>query len=155
MPSIASKIQSIKDTEKHIDNVRWFIGMITVALDDRAENHDKSKLSDPELDVFSEFGPKLKNTKYGSEEYNESLHQMGSALKHHYQNNRHHPEHFENGVSGMNIVDFVEMICDWKAASLRMKNGNFEESIDQNAKRFGLDPQVVSIIKNTSELLFR
>jgi hypothetical protein len=37
---------------------------------------------------------------------------MAPALKHHYENNRHHPEHFKNNIDDMNLIDLIEMLCD-------------------------------------------
>jgi len=34
------------------------------------------------------------------------------ALVHHHTNNRHHPEHFTNGIYGMNDIDIAEMVAD-------------------------------------------
>lgn len=39
----------------------------------------------------------------------------------------------------MNLIDIVEMIADWKAASERQKDGNLLVSIEKNAKRFHID----------------
>ena len=39
-------------------------------------------------------------------------------------------EIYANGVAGMDILDLVEMLCDWKAASERTKDGDFQKSIE-------------------------
>ena len=39
----------------------------------------------------------------------------------------------------MNLVDIVEMLVDWKAASLRHNDGNILKSLESNRTRFGLD----------------
>jgi len=44
---------------------------------------------------------------------------MKPALEHHYALYRHHPEHFQNGIDDMNLIDLVEMFADWKASSER------------------------------------
>ena len=44
---------------------------------------------------------------------------MGPALQHHYEDNCHHPEHYRNGIHDMNMVDLIEMLCDWRAAIKR------------------------------------
>lgn len=77
---------------------------------------------------------------------------MNVALQHHYANYRHHPEHFVKGINDMNLVDIVEMLCDWKAASLRQNDGNLLKSIDTNAQRFGYDDQLKQIFINTAKL---
>lgn len=53
------------------------------------------------------------------------------------------------GVYGMNLLDIVEMLCDWKAASERHQTGNFEKSLEINAARFNLQRQLVVIFENT------
>jgi len=78
---------------------------------------------------------------------------MGSAVKHHQENNSHHPEAHEEGIDGMNLIDIVEMLCDWKAATLRTKNGDIQKSLEIQKERFGISDQLYNILKNTS-LLF-
>lgn len=141
------------ETIKHIENVRKFIRIFTDALTTRAVRHDSTKLESPEVEVFAEFTPKLANSTYGSEEYNGFLKQMKTALQHHYASNRHHPEHFTKGIDDMTLVDIVEMLCDWKAASLRQNDGNLLKSIELNANRFGYDDQLKKIFINTAKLL--
>lgn len=116
----------------------------------RVGHHDESKLHDPEKAMFDEFTPKLRNSTYGSDEYKGFLEQMGEALKHHYMNNRHHPEHFENGVNDMTLVDLVEMLADWKAATERHADGDLARSLEIQKERFGLSDQLVSILRNTA-----
>lgn len=78
---------------------------------------------------------------------------MKPALNHHYATYRHHPEHFQNGINDMNLIDIVEMIADWKAASERQKDGNLLVSIEKNAKRFHIDDQLKQILINTAKTL--
>ena len=85
----------------------------------------------------------------GSIEYKESLEKLGPILEHHYANNRHHPEHFKNGIADMDFVDLIEMFCDWKAASMRHNSGNIRKSIELNKKRFKINKQLVKIFENS------
>ena len=43
------------------------------------------------------------------------------------------------------------MLCDWKAATLRHDDGDIQKSLDINAERFKLSPQLKQILKNTVE----
>lgn len=140
------------ETIKHIENVRKYIRLFINMLTERGVEHDKLKLESPEVEIFAEYTPKLKNSTYGSEEYNSFLKEMNVALQHHYAKYRHHPEHFEKGINDMNLVDIVEMICDWKAASMRHHDGNLLKSVELNAKRFGYDDQLKKILINTAKL---
>ena len=141
------------ETIKHIEKVRHYMKMITDKLAIRAIKHDSVKLETPEVEVFAEYTPKLATTTYNSPEYKESLKEMESALSHHYANSRHHPEHFARGINDMNLVDIVEMLCDWKASSMRHKDGNLLKSIEMNAARFGYDDQLKQIFINTAKLM--
>ncbi|HYB24719.1 MAG TPA: DUF5662 family protein, partial [Solirubrobacteraceae bacterium] len=73
------------------------------------------------------------------------------AAKHHFKENRHHPEHHPGGVSGMNLLDLVEMWIDWYCASQRHAGGSMARSIDVNEPRYGLSPQLARIFRNTLE----
>lgn len=142
------------DTFRHIERVRNLLGVCVVELLRRAELHDQTKLEPPEVELFTEFTPKLSTCSYGSDEYKGYLAEMKPALDHHYAHNRHHPEHHKNGVDDMNLLDIVEMLCDWKAASERHNDGNIRKSIEINANRFGMSPQLVRILENTADLMF-
>lgn len=130
-----------------------YIECLIVELFDRKNTHDLSKLKQPEKNIFIEYAPKLKKTEYGSNEYKKYLFEMNKALKHHYQNNRHHPEHHENGIKDMNLVDIIEMLCDWIAATERMKDGDIYKSIEINQKRFSYSDELRQILINTIEYL--
>jgi hypothetical protein len=141
-----------ESTLVHINQVRKFLRMCGHDLVERGEYHDQSKLREPELSTFVEFTPKLKHSTFGSDEYKGFLKEMKVALEHHYAHNRHHPEHFRDGINDMTLIDLVEMLCDWKASSMRHNDGNILKSIDINAERFGISPQLARILRNTLSL---
>jgi len=143
----------IKETLKHISSVCFKILRVCNVMHMRAYQHDDSKLEEPEFETFLKYTPKLRDTTYGSDEYKEFLAEMKPALDHHYAANKHHPEHFENGVDDMTLIDIIEMLCDWWAATERHADGDIMNSIEINTERFGLSPQVASILKNTIELM--
>lgn len=138
------------ETYQHISRVRELLNQSIVDLLRRGEQHDQSKLSPPEVSTFAEYTPKLADSVYGSEEYKTFLSEMKPALDHHYANNRHHPEHHVAGISGMTLIDLIEMLCDWKAASERHKTGDVSRSIDLNTTRFDLSDQLRTILHNTA-----
>lgn len=141
-----------EETRKHINNVREYIFYFTDILRDRAMDHDKSKLNHPEVKIFTEYTSKLAEVTYGSDKYKEFLREMKPALDHHYAKNRHHIEHYKNGIEDMTLIDIIEMFCDWKAATLRHNDGNLLKSIDINEKRFKINPQLSQIFRNMAEL---
>ena len=141
------------DTLLHIKRVSQLLNEAAVKLIERGSVHDNSKLEEPEKGLFDEFTPKLKDCVYGSDEYKGYLNGLKVALDHHYKNNSHHPEYYENGVNGFDLFDLMEMFFDWKAATERTKDGNIFKSIDYNKGRFELSEQVCQIFKNTAERL--
>lgn len=148
-----AKIATNNETLKHILNVGKFIRVIISQLHERGLEHDASKMAAPELEIFAEYTPKLAGSTYGSPEYMGFLEGMKVALDHHYASNRHHPEHWKNGIDDMDLVDLIEMFCDWKAATLRHNDGNILKSIERNSKRFNISPQLTKIFENTAKLL--
>lgn len=140
---------SRKDTNEHIKNVNALIGEVILELANRAKKHDASKLVEPEKGVHDQIVPKLKDLTYGSDDYRASLREMGPALTHHYMVNRHHPEHFVDGIDGMSLLDLMEMLADWKAATLRHNDGSIAKSMEVNKSRFVISEQLCRILLNT------
>ena len=150
------------ETRKHQQEVSKLLIKFAQLLLTRAMEHDNSKLESPEREIFIEFTPKLKGTTFGSEEYKNHLKEMKVALDHHYANNKHHPEFntiwcydqgMQSPVTGMHLVDVVEMLCDWMAASKRNADGNIAKSIEINEKRFNISDQLSQIFRNTTDIL--
>jgi hypothetical protein len=142
---------STLETLRHSRRVDELLLQMVSDIQARITKHDLSKMEQPELPIFDEFSPKLKESTYGSDEYFGFLGQMQVALDHHYASNRHHPEHFEYGVDEMTLVDVVEMLCDWKAATERHDDGDLERSLGIQQTRFNLSKQLVNILHNTAE----
>lgn len=171
------------ETLKHIRCVRRWVCHMIEKLDDRARNHDQSKLETPEKEVFGEHGKALAKTAYGTEKYKELLEKVKIAIDHHYSKNRHHVEFWpvpeseydkviahiatlkdgdpskiwlqeyadsiNSRVNNMTLIDLIEMLCDWKAATERNKNGNLQQSLEHNAKKYGMSEQLTKIFQNT------
>lgn len=142
---------STGETLKHSLRVGSLMVEVIGELCERSVQHDISKTEDLERATFDEFSPKLKTSTYGSAEYKGFLAAMKPALDHHYATNRHHPEHFADGVSGMTLVDLVEMLADWKAAGERHADGSLARSLEIQKVRFGLSDQLLQILTNTAE----
>ena len=146
----------------HINKVRTYLNYAMAHLLHRSETHDSSKLDHPEIGINEKFCH-MSDMSFGSVEYVQNLKDMKPALDHHYSVNRHHPEFFEDirrdtGGEGsllerMNLVDVLEMICDWKASVVRNKKGDIYESIEKNQKRFEYTDELKSILINTARML--
>lgn len=146
------KYDSTLDTLGHIAEVRNL--MMTAAIDImvRGETHDETKLESPEKEGFDNASH-LKTLVYGSEEYKQSLIDLQTTLDHHYKYNSHHPQHYDTGIDGMNLIDVLEMLLDWKAATLRHETGNIIKSLEINKERFKISDQLYQILLNTVEYL--
>lgn len=145
---------STKDTQAHIDKVSSYVDMCVDELTVRGAEHDRDKIDDKvEKKLFDEYSPKLADCTYGSDEYKEFLKGLKPALDRHYKNNRHHPEHFKHGMKDMNLIDMIELICDWKASSERHDDGDIYKSVEMNQERFGYSDDVKALLKNTVDFL--
>ena len=157
-----------QETKKHIKEVEKLLWGIIKELVNRAITHDLSKFSNEEFPLFIEYTPKLKDCTYGSEEYKQFLKEMKPALDHHYSNNRHHPECFlltvaddfqyhekgkKNTICCMNLIDIIEMVCDWLVATKRHADGDIFKSIEINQKRFSYSDELKQIFINTVEAI--
>ncbi len=141
------------ETWRHIWNVQRLLLKAVSELNRRLVTHDQSKLVPPEVSTFVEFTPKLKGSTYGSDEYKGFLAAMKPALDHHYSCNRHHPEHYENGILDMNLIDLLEMVLDWKAATMRHEDGDIRKSVELNSDRFNYSDELKQIFHNTVDWL--
>jgi len=52
----------------------------------------------------------------------------------------------------LDLIDLIEMVCDWKASTLRHNDGNILTSIDKNQDRFGYSSDMAGCFKNTVKL---
>jgi hypothetical protein len=145
------------ETKQHINRVQFFLTKAIENLSNRHIKHDESKLVEPELSAFDIATPKLAQMEFGSEEYKQSLNDLGPALQHHYEYNDHHPEHYQNGIQGMSLMALLEMLCDWRAASERVKQRTdnpekmvtFESGLAYNQERFNISDDLFQILLNT------
>lgn len=140
---------STADTLQHIRRVNELVLEMAMSLIRRAVEHDQSKLEEPEKSAFDKYTPLLKDLTYGSDEYKACLREMKPALDHHYLMNEHHPEFNEHGINGMTLIDLIEMLCDWKAASERHSDGSILKSLEINRKRFDISDQLFEVLQNT------
>ena len=140
---------STEDTLQHIRKVQARIGVVIHELRVRAAQHDASKLEEPEKSGFDVLTFKLATLTYGSDEYRAALEEGKPTIAHHYAANDHHPEHWPDGIAGMSLLSIMEMLCDWKAAGERTKQGSIAASLTHNKERFGISDQLYAILVNT------
>lgn len=144
---------SVEDTRQHIAAVQSLLDSVVQKLNDRGRFHDASKLVEPEKASFDQYTPLLRDLTYGSDEYKAALDGLGDALRHHYKANSHHPEHHSAGIYGMSLLDLIEMLADWKAATQRHADGDMCKSLEINNERFAISPQLACVLLNTASEL--
>ena len=131
-------LEVLTDTIMHISEVQENLAEIRVDLEKRGIAHDRSKFTPEEFDSFVKTRPKFKKANYGSKEYQECVNQIKPAIDHHYNNNRHHTGFHEKGFQDMNLLDILEMLADWKAASRRSPDLTFEDSLPKAFKKYNI-----------------
>lgn len=152
-------------TLAHIREVQRQLQHIASVLAERGIVHDASKLQLPEVDGFNPLGTNLKGVTYGSAEYRRTIDEvLGPALNHHYCSNSHHPEYYasyttddkgkrvyrKDGITKMSLLDLVEMLADWKAATMRHADGSMFRSFQINRERFGIPKDLFLSLVNTA-----
>ncbi len=139
------------DTWDHIHKVQTLLTHVITNFIWRAHVHDQSKLVEPEKSAYDRITSNLKDVEYGSQKYKDALAANKPAIQHHYEHNRHHPEYHVNGIADMNGMDIIEMLCDWRASSLRHDPPNtIEKSIRINKERFGYGDEMEQLLINTA-----
>jgi len=114
--------------------------------------HDASKFTFKEARFFIPHFHKLKKSVYGTQSYSDLLKSVNPALDNHYKSNRHHPEFHPGGMNNMNLLDIVEMFCDWRASTLKHKTGNIFKSIGVSKDRFNITGALYYVLYNTAKV---
>ena len=138
---------------KHIEGVQNYLKTIGLIITTRGYEHDSSKVSDEEYKYFKMANSIDRNQFKTYEEYLDYVKPtLDKGLKHHYEYNRHHPEHFDNGVNDMTLIDIIEMIIDWKV-SIEQNGKKLEDEIGYNFDKYNISDQLKKIIMNTFEYI--
>lgn len=135
-------------TERHINLVNKYVDLIKDNFEEftdvEFDSHDASKYEEPEYTPYIHITWQYKCEKDGNE-YNPPdgmEEKMKEVVKHHYMNNRHHPEFWIEGdidememplnVTKMSDVAIAEMVADWCAMSEELGNNTPKEWADDN-----------------------
>lgn len=132
----------------HIAMVRNYLMQSVQNLQQRLLHHDDSKLVEPERSAYEGLDEAIEGIPFGSDEYRRTIKaHLGSALKHHYEHNSHHPEHYPNGIAGMTLFDLIEMLCDLRAAC--DEKGKPVIDLEVNKRIHNIGDDVYRILTNT------
>ena len=145
------------DTEtyikNHIKRVQNKLFKLITALSIRLQDHDKSKLQEPELSMWKKMDEEPRYP-YGSKEYKDKIERYHELFEMHYKNNPHHPEHFQNGISDMTLIDLAEMLCDWISYKDDIRVTEAIEMVEKQSKRFGYSDEIKNMLINTLNTYF-
>lgn len=147
---IEERDDAMLKTVDHKERVGELMTACIANLMRRAVFHDHSKFTPDEWPTFAHATIRLKGLTYGSDEYKACLKDMGPAIKHHQTTNSHHPEAHADGIHSMTLLDVMEMLCDWKAATERHADGCLNKSFDINRDRFGISREQEMWMRNTA-----
>lgn len=117
----------------------------------RMHSHDMSKLEEPEYSLWKKMDQEPRYP-YGTPEYIDKIKRNKDVFELHYMHNTHHPEHYYNGVSDMDLVDLIEMLIDWISYKDEISIKDAVELIEMQSERYNMSEDLKSIMKNT---LFR
>lgn len=134
--------------EKHKLNVSKRIQRFISLLQSRSINHDNSKLMEPEYSLWCAMDQEPRY-KYGTPEYEDKLRRFRKVFELHYKANRHHPEHHLNGVNDMNLIDLIEMLCDFISYKDNITYTEASTMLDKQADRFGFSEEIRTLLMNT------
>ena len=119
-------------------------------LRERGLVHDNSKITcEDELYALS----KIINDKEGLRNPAKKMTPMNEeAIKLHWQNNSHHPEHYKSSTD-MTRLDVMEMCCDWHARSIQYGTDFLEFVKERQKNRFHFPDWMFSEIWHYCEVL--
>lgn len=137
----------------HINRVQNWINRFTGILFNRGKVHDKSKLNEPEFSMWKKMDEEPRY-KYGTKEYNEKINRYKEVFNLHYQQNRHHPEHWSSFYSEMDLIDVIEMLCDWLGYKDDITIKEAEELVNIQCKRYGFNSTFQNLLYNTLKNYF-
>jgi len=142
--AIDKHINKIKEHKKIVTNL---INFVIMELHNRKNTHDDSSLDPEEAEIMAHYPKFIKDDSYINGENQAYINTIKGALDIHFQKNRHHPEYFKNGIKDMNLIDIIEMLCDWKA--MTPDNEDIISVIKQYKKIYNFSDDLMNILINT------
>lgn len=155
MSTNANYHQTIATHQLHVSNN---MKRIANELRRRGVRHDNSKFSGIEATIGGMYHDDYNKInvlcphKSDVENYAEKT---KAASTEHYKLNDHHVEHFENGLSDMNLIQLTELICD-NVAHFKERGYAPTECVYEVGvlfKSHGASDDIISIMKNTVQYL--
>ena len=147
-------IQAIKKLREHNRSVGQQVIQVCNQLIDRALIHDDSIFTDEDLKLVIQEKKELMDlvaqgySRNSPQQQNHRKKWKPLLGEKHYSLNRHHIQYHDGGINGMNLIDLIEMLCDWYVAT-KENNRDIDKSIRENVQEHKIDSQLSRILKNT------
>ena len=135
----------LADQDRHQRRVGRMLRVIAKELEHRQYMHDRSSYEAPERLIVARNKRLLFNRSVGkSTTLMKGATELLHAVSTHYKKNRHHPEHWSNGVWDMTLVDVIEMVCDWRSTGC---------NIEDRLTKYHIDGPLADVIRSTNRML--
>lgn len=143
-PPFSEIVSWNEDQNTHVEIVQRLCLMAANFLMEIALGHDKSKFSNEEYATFINSKSALDGAEKGPDkDYKEWC--TSNAIRHHVQNNRHHPEFWDAISVDMPFLEVVIMYFDWVARTLQ-RGGDYEDFREYNMAKLTNQPTARAII---------
>lgn len=149
MTELNEETKTLLTILRHQTLVRKYLLQLAHRLEERALLHDLSKLQLDEFGGFIEIQQIARGHRIDSEEYKASI--QAEVVNLHLSRNSHHPEYYPDGLWGMNLLDMIEMVIDWQAASETYGKATLLEALPIQKERFKMTDRQYWLIQFIAE----
>ena len=131
---ISDEIKTLNTIQQHRETVETLLTILAQDFAIRGRVHDRSKLKSDEFDGYIHINRAARKHAFDSPELREVKRNHIAAIDHHYARNSHHPEYHKD-IRDMGFMDIIEMVIDWKAASITYGNQTLREGLSTMRER--------------------
>lgn len=149
MADLSEETKTLLTILRHQVLVRTYLLRLAHRLEERALTHDLSKFQLDEFAGFVKINQIARERPLDSPEYKAST--QAEAVRLHWSRNSHHPEFYPGGISEMSLLDLVEMVIDWWAASETYNQTTLAESLPIQRERFKMTKEQYRLIQLIAE----
>jgi hypothetical protein len=149
MSESSEEIKTLLIILRHQALVKNYLLQVARKLEERANLHDLSKFQLDEFEGMAKINQIAREMRLDSPEYKASI--QSEAVKLHWSRNSHHPEYYHDGIKDMSLLDLIEMVIDWRAASEVYRRTSLGESLQIQKERFKMTEEQYRLIQLIAE----
>ena len=153
MTDLNEETKTLLTILRHQTLVRRYLLELAHRLEQRALIHDLSKLQLDEFTGFVEIQRVAREHRLDSPEYKASI--QSDVVNLHLSRNSHHPEFHHGGIKDMPLLDLIEMVIDWRAASETYGRTTMAESLPMQKERFKMTDEQYRLIQLITEEIMK